>query len=295
MRILLLGSSGQLGQELLRSLPLLGEVIAPNRAELDVAEELALRDAIREISPALIVNASAYTQVDQAELEPQLAFRINAHAPEIMALESSRIDSGLIHFSTDFVFDGAKRSPYTESDQPKPLNTYGRSKLEGEQAVAQSSSPHLILRTSWVYRLRGSHQCFPRKVMAWAKRLDELYVVEDQIGTPTWARDLAQAVAMLLISDTKGDAWKPRDTGLFHLTGTGQTSRLGWARATLEGIGLPKAVRPARNQDFKTLAIRPHFSVLDCGAFHETFGFTLPEWTHSFRLALADLHQTNLS
>jgi dTDP-4-dehydrorhamnose reductase len=289
VRILLFGKSGQLGQELLRSLPLIGEVFAPGRSVVDVASEAAVRDVIRTTSPEIIVNASAYTAVDEAEKNHDLAFQVNARAPGLMAREAARLNIGLIHFSTDYVFDGAKQQPYREPDEPHPLNVYGQSKLEGEQAIAKAGAAHLVFRTSWVYRLLGSHACFPKKLISWAKTKPDLRVVDDQIGTPTWARDLAQALVLLIAGDTGTGSWRPRATGLYHLASAGSASRYDWARLTFDELGMTSNLHRAHSDEFNTPAKRPTYSVLSCEEFHKTFGFSLPDWETSYRLALSEL------
>ncbi|RMF81743.1 MAG: dTDP-4-dehydrorhamnose reductase, partial [Nitrospirae bacterium] len=196
MRILLTGSRGQVGWELARALAPLGEVVALDHAALDLEDEGAVRRAVREARPRVVVNAAAYTAVDRAESEPERAMRINGEAPGWLAQEAAACGAALVHYSTDYVFDGRKPAPYVESDPPAPLNAYGRSKLAGERAVAAAGVPHLILRTSWVYAARGRN--FPRTILRLARERDLLRVVDDQVGAPTWARWIAGATAACL-------------------------------------------------------------------------------------------------
>ncbi|MBE0669170.1 MAG: dTDP-4-dehydrorhamnose reductase, partial [Anaerolineales bacterium] len=193
MKILLFGKTGQLGWELNRTLAPLGEVYALGPDELDLVDLKALTQRIRDIKPQLIINASAYTAVDRAEQEPELAMLLNAHAPQVMAEAAHELHAPFIHYSTDYVFDGTKTSAYTEEDPANPLNVYGQSKWKGEQAIAQVGGAYVILRTSWVYSLRGDG--FVPKVLAWARAQETLKIVTDQIGSPTWARMLAEATA----------------------------------------------------------------------------------------------------
>ncbi len=195
-RILITGTNGQVGFELLRSLAGLGTVIAAGRDELDLADPDAIRRTLRDTKPGLIVNAAAYTAVDKAEAEPELALAINGVAPGILAEEAKRLGAALIHYSTDYVFDGSKGAPYTEDDAPRPISAYGRTKLAGEHAIQAVGVPHLILRTSWVYGARGSN--FLLTILRLAKEREELSIVDDQIGAPTWSRAIAMATAGIL-------------------------------------------------------------------------------------------------
>ncbi len=287
MRILLLGKNGQLGWELARCLPPLGEVVALDYPEINLAVPDSIRDVIRQVQPELIVNATAYTAVDQAESQWDLSYTINGSAPGILAEEARSLHAALIHYSTDYVFDGEKGQPYCESDSPEPLNVYGKSKLRGEQAIQAAGRAYLILRTAWVYSLRGDS--FVRKVLQWARQSDTLRVVEDQVSNPTWARMLAEATALLL---ARGMGTIHEHTGLYHLAGSGYASRLDWAREILRldpkrGEQSVKAVVPALTSDFPTPAPRPLFSALDCSLFQETFGIALPPWEVALQLAMA--------
>jgi dTDP-4-dehydrorhamnose reductase len=287
MKTLLLGRNGQLGWELARCLPPLGEVIALDYPEIDLAAPDSIRDLIRQVKPELIVNATAYTAVDQAESQGDLSYAVNGSAPGVLAEEAHRLDALLIHYSTDYVFNGTKGSPYCESDAPDPLNVYGKSKLRGEQAIQASGAAHLILRTAWVYSLRG--ESFVRKVLQWARQSETLRVVEDQVSNPTWARMLAETSALLL---ARGVGPLRERAGLYHLAGAGHASRLDWARQILQldpsaKEQLVRQVVPALTSDFPTPARRPLFSALDCSRFEETFGIALPPWQAALRLAMA--------
>ncbi|MDY6873992.1 MAG: dTDP-4-dehydrorhamnose reductase, partial [Chloroflexota bacterium] len=195
-KILLLGNTGQVGWELHRSLLTLGELVALDYPEIDMADPDNIRKTVRAVKPGLIINATAYTDVDKAESEPELAMAINGTGPGILAEEAKRLDAALIHYSTDYVFDGAKGAPYTEEDEPNPINVYGETKLAGERTVQAVDGAYLIFRTSWVYSLR--RPCFVTKVLKWAREQETLRIVDDQISSPTWARTLAEATAQVI-------------------------------------------------------------------------------------------------
>lgn len=290
MRLLLLGKIGQLGWELRRALAPLGEVVALDYPEIDLAQGESLRRVVREARPEVIVNATAYTAVDRAESEVEMAMAINAAAPRVMAEEALRLGAGLIHYSTDYVFDGALGRPYRESDPPNPLGIYGKSKLAGEQAIQEVGGAFLILRTSWVYSLR--RESFVTRVLEWARRQEVLRVVDDQVGSPTWCRMLAEASAQLLARAGERPAgWLRERRGIYHLAGSGTASRYEWARAILEGDPRreEQAVRqlqPALTREFPTPAQRPLFTALDCERFADTFALRLPPWQEALRLAM---------
>ncbi len=291
MKILLLGKSGQLGYELERCLAPLGDVVAPDRSALDLTDLPALRETVLATRPLIIVNAAAYTAVDRAEQEPETAHAVNALAPAALAQAARDSEALLIHFSTDYVFNGEKGRPYTEQDTPNPVNIYGSSKLEGEQAIQQVGGAFLILRTAWVYSLR--RDSFVTKVLRWARAHQVLRIVEDQVGSPTWSRALAQVVANLICTaDTHGVDWLRSRSGLYHLAGWGMASRIDWARAILEfdpqrEAQIAREVLPARTADFPTPATRPLYTALDCSRFEATFDLRLPPWQEALRLALA--------
>jgi len=292
MKILLLGKNGQLGWELQRCLAPLGEVRALDYPEIDLANRDSLRDSIRANKPEVIVNATAYTAVDRAESESELAYAINAAGPAAIAEEAKSLGAALIHFSTDYVFDGTKGEPYVETDTPNPLSVYGKSKLAGEQAV-QSVAEHgayLILRTAWVYSTR--RDSFISKVLQWARQNKTLKIVDDQVSNPTWARMLAQATALSLArAGNNFYPWLAGRKGLYHLAGDGYVSRLDWARQILaldahREEQVCKEILPALTSDFPTPAQRPLFSALDCDHFTATFGLRLPAWESALRMAM---------
>ena len=293
VKILLIGKNGQLGWELRRTLLPLGEITAVDYPEIDLASEQSTREWVRRAAPQVIVNAAAYTAVDQAESEPDLAMAVNGTAPGVLAEEAKRLGAALIHYSTDYVFDGTKGAPYIESDPPNPLNTYGLSKLAGEQNIRQVGGAYLILRTSWVYSLRQGG--FVRKVLEWARRNPDLRIVSDQVGSPTWARALAEVTAQVLAMGMPDPAgWLADRGGLYHLGGRGSVSRLEWARKILEFDPHPeeqvaRGVGEAFTREFPTPAQRPLYSPVDCTLFADTFGITLPDWEEALRLAMETL------
>jgi dTDP-4-dehydrorhamnose reductase len=290
MRILLLGKYGQLGWELHRTLAPLGEVIALEYPEIDLSQEADAPRVVRQVRPQVIVNASAYTAVDRAESESGLAYAINARTPGILAEEARHLGAALIHYSTDYVFDGGKGNPYEEGDVPNPLGVYGRSKLEGERAIEQVGGAYLILRTSWVYSLR--RDSFVTKVLQWSRKQSSLRVVDDQVSNPTWARMLAEVTAQLLVKGREDIlTWLGERGGLYHLAGDGFASRLAWAQAILrcdphKDEQVTREVLPASTLDFPTPAQRPLFSALDCQKFARTFDLRLPPWEEALQLAM---------
>jgi dTDP-4-dehydrorhamnose reductase len=283
MKILLTGAAGQVGYELERSLQGLGEVSALRRAQLDLADLGQVRDVIRSLKPGLIVNAASYTAVDQAEAEPALARRINAEAPEVMALEARKLGAAIVHYSTDYVFDGAKPGAYSETDTPNPLNVYGQTKLEGDLAIAASGADHLILRTSWVFGLRGRN--FLVTMLRLAQERGALRVVCDQHGAPTWSRTVADITALLLARAQEGGAgWWQQHGGLYHLASGGQTSWCGFTEAILAAQGIECQVVPIASADYPLAARRPRNSVLDCSRLKQMCA--LPDWRDALELCL---------
>lgn len=290
MRILLFGKTGQLGWELNRTLAPLGDISAFGPDDLDLIDVDALPRTIREVRPDFIVNASAYTAVDRAEQEPELAMLLNEKVPMIMAEEARKLNAPFIHYSTDYVFDGTKTSAYTEEDQTNPLNVYGQSKLKGEQAIGQVGGAHVILRTSWVYSLRGDG--FVSKVLSWVRKQETLKIVTDQVGSPTWARMLAE-VTSAMVARSYPDSWGYflEKSGVYHLGGSGSVSRFDFTRAILDFDPHPeeqkvKGLDAALTADFPTPAIRPLTTTLDCSRFTRVFGLILPNWKDTLRLAL---------
>jgi dTDP-4-dehydrorhamnose reductase len=291
MNIVLFGKNGQLGWEFQRSLPLLGNVVALDRGDLDLCDLAAIQKVLREVRPSLIVNASAYTDVDGAETKPDLARTINALAPGAMAETARELGAVLVHYSTDYVFDGRAKTPYTEMDPTNPLNMYGKSKLEGEEHIQQAAGAYLILRTSWVYSLRGNS--FVNKVLAWARKNRTLRIVDDQVSGPTWARMLAE-ISVLALAQNQANGYESirERSGVYHLAGSGYVSRYEWAKQILANDPLRaeqtvQAVEPVRSAEFPTPATRPLFSALDCSHFEETFGLRLPPWDRTLELAMA--------
>lgn len=288
MNILLFGKNGQLGWELRRTLAPLGPITALDYEDLDLMNPDALRQGIADAAPDLIVNASAYTDVDGAEGQREKAFAINARAPQIMAEQARQRDALLVHYSTDYVFDGKKGAPYVETDAAMPVNVYGSSKLTGELAVQAEGGAYLILRTAWLYSMRGSN--FVTKVLKWARLHEKLHIVDDQISNPTWARILAQLTAHAL---QRGAEYVRERSGLYHLAGGGYASRLDWAREVLKHDPRPEEQRAtevvrASSTDIPTPAVRPLFSALDCDKFADAFGLRAPAWQQELKLALAD-------
>jgi dTDP-4-dehydrorhamnose reductase len=281
LRILLTGRSGQVGSALQRSLAPLGEVIAFDRKGLDL---LSIGDAVVKTKPDVIVNAAAYTAVDRAEREPDMAFAVNARAVENLAREAKSLDALLIHFSTDYVFDGEKPAPYVETDAPNPLSVYGRSKLEGERAIAESGCRHFIFRTSWVYAPLGRN--FLHAILAAAKTKPELRVVDDQRGAPTSSLAIGGAVAQVL----SNASFLKRPSGVYHLSASGETTWHGFATAILDAEGLKNAVVAIRSDEYPVAARRPKNSLLDNSKIGSAFGVELPDWRHGLAAVLAAIH-----
>jgi dTDP-4-dehydrorhamnose reductase len=290
MRILLIGKNGQVGWELRRTLAPLGEVIDVDYPEIDLADETNTRDWVRHVVPHVIVNAAAYTAVDKAESEPESAMAINGTAPGILAEESKALNIPLVHYSTDYVFDGAKGEAYIEQDVPNPINTYGLSKLAGDQNIEQVDGIYLVLRTTWVYSMRASG--FVQKVLGWARRNSELRIVSDQVGSPTWARMLAEITAQVLVRGGQNlPGWLSDRKGLYHLGGLGTVSRFDWAQKILELDPNPeeqivKETYPVKSDEFPTPARRPLYSPVKCDLFANTFALQLPDWQNALKMAM---------
>lgn len=291
MNILLTGKNGQVGWELARTLLPLGHVTACGHGELELADAAAVRRKLDEVRPDVIVNAAAYTAVDKAESEPELAEAVNAAAPALLAQEAARRGALLIHYSTDYVYDGAKAAPYVETDPTGPLGAYGRSKLAGEAGIRAAGCDHLIFRTSWVYSVRGAN--FLRTILRVAAEREELRVVADQIGAPTWARLIAEATAHALRQAMQERGSGKFASGVFHLTTAGETSWHGFASAIVAGRdGLRvKAVTPITTAEYPLPAPRPANSRLDTGAFRARFGLALPDWRDCLQLCLEEIPQ----
>lgn len=285
-RILITGKTGQVGYELERSLQGLGEIIAVDRSRMDLADLDQVRDVIRRVKPTLIVNPAAYTAVDKAESEPELALRINGQAPGVMAEEAKKLGAALIHYSTDYVFDGTKDGAYVETDPTCPLNVYGSSKLAGEQAIAASGVAHLILRTSWVYSTHGKN--FLLTMRRLAQEREELGIVSDQFGAPTWSRTIADTTAHIVaqaMAAADPQQWLQERSGLYHLTAQGRTTWFGFTEEIMAHPSIPKKPRlkAILAQDYPVPAKRPANSVLSSQHLIDTF-CGLPHWKDALEL-----------
>jgi dTDP-4-dehydrorhamnose reductase len=306
-KTLLIGKNGQLGWELGRYLRRLGEVIALDRQQLDLTRLELIHRIVREFRPSLIVNAAAYTSVDQAETEVSTAQIVNGEAPGVIAEAGKEVGAALVHFSTDYVFDGKQNSPYRESDPPSPINSYGRTKLAGEKAIEAVEIPHLILRTGWVYGTRGKN--FFLTIVRRASQKQELRVVDDQIGAPTWSRMIAAKTTEILAqiySSRPECPFSGEYTGTYHLTAGGQTSWRGFAQAILDDCSDPRHVGPwfaattnsqpliatravpISTAEFPTHAQRPAYSVLSNAKLFRVFGVQLLPWHSQLGLCIRD-------
>jgi dTDP-4-dehydrorhamnose reductase len=297
MKILLIGSEGQVAFELGRTLACLGDIVTLNRRSdprLDLADPDTIRAAVRRIEPGLIVNAAAYTAVDKAEQETDLAQRINGVAPGVLAEEALAVGAGLVHYSTDYVFPGDGNRPYREDDPVGPQNAYGRSKLAGELAIRQVGVPHYIFRTAWVYGRRGHN--FLLTMLRLMREREEVRVVDDQYGAPTWSRMIAEATALVIARSIEGDAFRPgARSGVYHLTSGGDTTWYGFTckireLAVARGLLPETAARlePIPTSAYPTPARRPAYSVLDNGKLAEAFGCRIPDWDSALALCLAE-------
>ncbi len=295
MKILLFGKNGQVGWELQRSLAVLGELVAVGREDAGLCGDLTnlegLAATVRQVQPQLIVNAAAYTAVDKAESEPELAALVNAQAPGVLARAAHAAGAWLVHYSTDYVFDGSGERPWREADATAPLNVYGRTKLEGERLVAAHCPAHLILRTSWVHSPRGGN--FARTMLRLAAERDSLSVVVDQFGAPTGADLLADVTAHAI----KAAMAQPQKAGTYHAAAAGETSWHGYARFVVEQAreaGRPLKVQPDNidavpSSAFPSAARRPHNSRLDTGKLRSTFGLVLPHWQSGVERLLQEI------
>ena len=295
--ILLTGKTGQLGSELNRLLPKLGEVIAPERNVLDLRGPETIRQVMRNANPQLVVNAAAYTAVDAAETDEATALAVNAEAPRLLAKEAKKIGAMLIHFSTDYVFDGSKKAPYVETDPVNPLNAYGRTKLAGEQAIRTSGADHLIFRTAWIYATHGRN--FLLTILRLATEREELKIVRDQVGAPTCAADIAAATAKILTNiygRNDDPSTSSEISGTYHMTAAGETTWYDFAKAILDEAShasqdlswfaaatqghplLARRIIPITAAEYGSRTPRPAYSVLSNSRLTQTFGITLPDW-----------------
>lgn len=295
-RILLIGKNGQVGWELQRTLAPLGQTIALDRQGMDLADQDGIRRVIREVNPSLIVNAAAYTAVDQAEEKSDLVMTINGVAPGVMAEEAKRIGASIIHYSTDYVFDGIKATPYTEEDKPQPLSYYGRSKLAGEEAIRAAGASYLIVRTSWVYGTRGRN--FLLTVLKLASERNELKIVDDQIGAPTWSRMIAETTADILAQHliTGNNDANPfiHESGIYNLSASGQTSWYGFAKSILSHTitrmrSKTVHVIPISSAEYPSTAQRPRNSLLNHEKTIRRYGLVMPDWEDALKLCLEEM------
>jgi len=291
--ILLTGASGQVGFELARSMQGLGNVVALGREQLDLCDAERIRDVVRTVKPAIIVNPAAFTAVDASESDTQLARKINVDAPRVFAEEARRAGAALVHFSTDYVFDGGKSGAYLESDATHPLNVYGQTKLAGEHAIAETGCDHLIFRTSWVYGTRGKN--FLLTMLRLGAERSKLDIVADQYGAPTWSNTIAtlasQVLAQQAVADIGGAReWWRAHSGIYHLTASGETSWHGFAQAIFELAGAANRrpqLNPIPASSYPTPAARPANSRLSNDKLAATFGLRAPDWREALQLCLA--------
>ena len=298
-RILLTGATGQVGGELLKTLKSLGDVVAPDRMTMDLANSDSIRETIRAIRPRWIVNPGAYTAVDKAEGEPHLAYAINAEAVKTIGEEAYALGAGVIHFSTDYVFDGSGNEPYAETDTVGPVSVYGASKLAGEKALAESAAGHMIFRTSWVYGATGKN--FLLTILKLARERETLKIVADQHGAPTWSRDLARMTTQIIqnceaAAREKGLMAALSDaSGIYHAAGSGETTWFGFAAEAVQlqcestpGVRLA-TVEAIQTAQYPTPAKRPLNSRLNCSKLTERFGWNMMDWRDSLREVLSEL------
>ncbi len=294
-RILLIGNTGQVGWELRRSLATLGDVVAVGRNtlpyRLDLTDLNSVRHTFREVQPNWIVNAAAYTAVDKAEEEEDRALLVNGEAPGVLAELSKELKAVLVHYSTDYVFDGRAQTPYCEDDPANPINAYGRTKLAGENNIQAVGGNYFIFRTSWIYGLRGKN--FLLTIQRLAREREELRIVSDQIGSPTWCRNIAEATSQIMSRLIAHSEFQDEVTGLYHLSAAGQTSWHGFAEAIVsmlrehEDLHV-KRIRAIKTIDYPLPAQRPEFSVLSSQKALRTFGINIPDWRSSLATCCKD-------
>lgn len=290
-KILITGSNGQVGWELQRSLSLIGKCYAFDKGSLNLEDSDQIRHVIRKISPDIIVNAAAYTAVDKAESEVHTCLAINHKAPAILAEEAKKLKAILVHFSTDYIFDGTSTRPYREDDPTNPLNVYGDSKLKGEMAIKEEDGDYFIFRTSWVYGSRGKN--FLLTILKLAQERETLKIVNDQIGAPTWCRSIAEATTLVLYKCLIEKENLSHLKGTYNLTCIGDASWLDFAQEILQNYTYPDKPSPKLigipSSDYPTPAARPKNSMLDPNKFIKTFGFSLPNWEKALQLCLGEM------
>lgn len=291
-RILIFGKNGQVGWELCRTLSTLGEIRAVDIDECDLTDKASITDALDEFKPTVIANAAAYTAVDKAETERELAFKLNADAPGIMADWAAKHDALIIHYSTDYVFDGTKKEPWTEDDKPNPLNVYGESKLAGDINIQNSGCKHLIFRTSWVYGARGKNFYLTMRKLLQEK--DEIRVVNDQYGAPTWCRTIAEATAQALaqVQSPLCSVDMQKISGVYNLTNSGVTTWYGFAKRiakelTRLGFNIKADIKPITAAEYPTPAVRPKYSSLDGAKLSNTMGLQMPNYEDALIACMA--------
>ena len=287
---LITGAKGQVGWELQRTLSTLGSIVAIDREELDLTQPELIRTYVREVRPQVIVNAAAYTAVDQAEREVELALKLNGEAPRVLAEEARRLQTLFVSYSTDYIFDGTAKQPYTEDSAPYPLGAYGRTKLAGDEAVASVGGAYLIFRTSWVYGNRGKN--FYLTMLRLAAEEKPIRVVDDQIGSPTWSRAIAEATAHVIARLSAGGSRSLFDAaaevkGVYNLVSTGETSWFGFAKAILGQQGTKTQLSPITTSEYPTATRRPQYSVLSTEKVQRTFGIYMPHWKESLAQVMA--------
>lgn len=280
MKIMITGGDGQLGRELSRELAPVGQVYALARTALDVTDAQSVRLAMRKVEPDVIVNAAAYTNVDKAESEPDAAMAVNHRAAYLLAQNAKAVGALLLHFSTDYIFDGKKSSSYSEVDNPSPLNQYGASKLAGEEAIVASGCEHIILRTSWLYASHSRN--FLLTMLRLADRGQPLQIVDDQIGAPTWARDVAHAARLVI------EGCNPPQ-GVYHLTAAGKTTWFGFAAEIFRLAKLQPAMVAVSSEHYSAAALRPRNSLLNTNKFCLAFGMELPAWQESLSKCMTEM------
>lgn len=293
MNVLLIGKRGQLAGELIRAFMPLGNLEAVDYPDFDITSKEMVEKTVKSIKPDLVINASAYTNVDLAESERDKAFAVNAAGPGYLALACKEIGIPLIHYSTDFVFDGTKTTPYVETDQTNPHSAYGESKLKGEQEILAVTDAALVFRLAWLYTTSGNS--FVSKVQQWAMKNKTLTIVDDQVGNPTWARFTAEATAMIvrqgLCSGKPLNEWVKERNGVYHLTSSGEASRYDWGCEILRLASEDKTftaeeIIRGKTVDFPAPAERPAYSPLDCSKVEKTFDISVPDWKTQLRLCM---------